>query len=128
MLDIIYLAAAGALGAVSRYALSGLTQRFMGPDFPYGTLLVNVLGSMLLGFLVYMGINTNLIPQPLRTALTIGFLGAFTTFSTFSYETASYLGKGDWFLATVNVLANVGLCILAVLAGMFLARLLTVKA
>ena len=121
MVDVIYVAVAGGLGAISRYYLSGLAQR-VGSGFPYGTLTVNLVGSFLLGLIMQAGISTDLMPRALRLALTIGFLGAFTTFSTFSYETLGYLEDGAWLTASLNVLINVVPGIIAVFLGAFLAR------
>jgi CrcB protein len=122
MADILYVAAAGALGAVSRYLLSGLTYRLLGSGFPYGTLFVNVVGSLLIGFIMQIGLSTDIMPQSLRVAITVGFLGAFTTFSTFSYETLSYIQEGVWMTAAVNIIANVAVCLLAALAGIIIGK------
>jgi len=105
--EVIYIAVAGSLGALGRYYLAGLAQRVLGGGFPYGTLLVNVLGSFLVGFVMQVGMSTDLMPRSLRLAATLGFLGAFTTFSAFSYETLGYLEDGMWLMAGVNILANV---------------------
>ena len=121
MVDVIYVAVAGGLGAISRSYLSGLAQR-VGSGFPFGTLTVNLVGSFLLGLIMQTGISTDLMPRALRLALTIGFLGAFTTFSTFSYETLGYLEDGAWLTASLNVLINVVPGIIAVFLGAFLAR------
>jgi CrcB protein len=121
--QIIFLAIAGALGALSRYGLSGLIQRLSGAGFPYGTLVVNVLGSLVIGFVMQIGLNTDIIPRMLRVTITIGFLGAFTTFSTFSYETVGYLQDGAWVLASLNIISNLGLCLLSTIIGMALGRI-----
>jgi CrcB protein len=123
MKDIIFIALAGSLGALSRYGLSGITQRLTGAGFPFGTLLVNVLGCLLIGFIMQVGLSTDIIPRSLRIIITIGFLGAFTTFSTFSYETVSYLQDGAWLQASLNVSANLILCIGATIMGMTCGRL-----
>jgi CrcB protein len=121
-MQILYLAIAGALGTLSRYGLSGLTQRLTGAGFPYGTLLVNVLGSLLIGFLMQLGLSTDIIPRSLRIAATIGFMGAFTTFSTFSYETVRYLQDGAWLLASLNIVANLALCLTGTFIGLALGK------
>lgn len=79
--------------------------------------------GILIGFIMQIGLNTDIIPRTLRITVTAGFLGAFTTFSTFSYETVSYLNEGAWLSATTNIAANLGLCILATLAGVALGRM-----
>jgi CrcB protein len=96
----------------------------MGSGFPFGTLFVNVLGALIIGFIMQVGLNTDIIPRSLRTVSTIGFLGAFTTFSTFTYETVRYLEDGAWLSGIINIAANLGLCILATLSGMFLAKVI----
>lgn len=123
MREVLFLAIAGALGTLSRYGLSGMAHRISGVGFPFGTLLVNVLGSILVGFIMQMGLNTDLVPRSLRMIVTVGFLGAFTTFSTFSYETAKYLEGGAWLSGVINITANLGLSILAALVGIILARM-----
>ena len=122
MSNAVFLAIAGALGALSRYGLSLLAYRAMGDGFPYGTLLVNMLGSATFGFVMQVGLNTGFIPDSLRMATTIGFLGAFTTFSTFSYETMRFLENGAWGPAALNIAANVGLSVAAVMGGVLLGR------
>jgi len=125
MREMLYLAIAGALGALSRYGLSGLSYRVLGDRFAWGTLVVNVLGSFLIGLIAHVGLSTDVLPPAYRTAVTVGFLGALTTFSTFSYETMGYLEDGDWRAALLNIGANVIVCLLAVAVGMALGRFLT---
>ena len=119
----MYIAIAGAVGTISRFGLTEAAHRIMGSAFPYGTLLVNILGSMLIGYLMQIGLASDLIPRSLRMAVTVGFLGAFTTFSTFSYETAGYIESGAWMAAITNIATNMGLSILATMAGLMLARI-----
>jgi CrcB protein len=114
--------AAGGIGALARYYISGLSQRILGESFPYGTLAVNIIGSFLIGLVMQAGINTELIPRHLRSALTAGFLGAFTTFSTLSYETLGYIENGAWPMAGMNILLNVVPGIIAVFLGVLLGR------
>jgi CrcB protein len=122
--DIIYIAVAGSFGALGRYYMTDLSHRLLGSGFPYGTLAVNVIGSFLIGLIIQTGISTDLVPPAWRLALTVGFLGAFTTFSTFSYETLGYLEDGTWSMAMMNILANVLLAIFAVFLGVSLGRAL----
>lgn len=124
MHDIIYIAVAGSFGALGRYYMTDLAHRLLGSGFPYGTLAVNVIGSFLIGLIIQTGISTDLVPPAWRLALTVGFLGAFTTFSTFSYETLGYLEDGAWSIAAMNILANVLLAIFAVFLGVSLGRAL----
>ena len=90
--------------------------------------MVNVLGSFLLGLLMHLGLATDLIPPHLRTAVAIGFLGAFTTFSTFSYETVQFIQEGAWGAAFLNVFSGVALGLVAVFAGIFTGKLIAVGA
>ena len=123
-MQVLYIFIAGGLGALGRYGLSGLAQR-IGDSFPWGTLTVNVFGSLLIGFVMKVGLSTDIIPQEARVAATVGFLGAFTTFSTFSFETVRYLEDGVWSTGLLNIFFNVVLCIAAALLGLFLARTVT---
>jgi fluoride exporter len=121
MTRILAIALAGAFGAVARYGLSGLVQRFAGPRFPLGTLAVNVLGCFLLGLLATLSLERWSISPTTRTAVLIGFLGAFTTFSTFSYETLALMREGAVWRAALNVLLSVVVCLTACWAGVTVA-------
>jgi len=120
--DILLLALAGAVGTLSRYGLSGWAYRLFGERFPWGTLVVNVIGCFLLGLAMHVGTATELIPRSARLAMTVGFLGAFTTFSTFGFETHRYMESGAFLPAFANVAANVVLGFAAVWAGTGLGR------
>lgn len=124
MRQALLIAALGAAGSLSRYAVSGWAYRAFGAGFPYGTLVVNGIGSLLLGFLMHVGLVSDLVPQALRTALAVGFLGAFTTYSTFAYETVRYLEDGAWWPALANVGANLAFGLVAAAGGLALGRLL----
>lgn len=115
----------GFLGAISRYGLNGFVYGILRePLFPYGTLLVNVLGCLAIGFLAGLAEARGLFSPEARVFLLIGFLGSFTTFSTFGYETLQLLRGGDLGAAAVNVGAQVLLGLGGVWAGDALARLL----
>jgi CrcB protein len=120
---ILVLAVAGALGTLSRYGLGGLAQRLMGVGFPYGTLVINILGCLAIGYVMQIALNTDIIPVTVRVAVTIGFLGAFTTFSTFSYETLRFFEEGELISAMLNIAMNVGLGLAATLLGTVLGRI-----
>lgn len=122
-MQIIAIAAGGAIGALLRYWVSSAVHQGFGKTFPYGTLTVNVAGSLLIGIL-YVVFNERIEASPyLRALLMVGVLGAFTTFSTFSIETLELLQKGDMARAVLNVLLNVILCIFAAWMGVLVTRL-----
>ncbi|HSL52032.1 MAG TPA: fluoride efflux transporter CrcB [Candidatus Deferrimicrobiaceae bacterium] len=114
----------GAVGTGARYLLGGVVARWAGPDFPYGTLLINVLGSFLIGLVQQVGLSSLLIPEALRLALAIGVLGGFTTYSSFSYETIKLLEAGSWAAATAYVALTTALCLACCAAGLSLGRVL----
>jgi len=119
---LFFIALGGAIGAVLRYSVSKGVHALAGSGFPYGTLTVNVLGSLLMGFLYIILIERVSNNLPLRATLIIGFLGAFTTFSTFSIETFNLLENGEAFKAFTNILVSVLLCLLAAWLGVILGR------
>lgn len=122
---VILIAIGGALGAVSRYLLSGWSNELFGKGFPYGTLAVNVIGSFAIGIIMNVGQTPEIVRGEWRTAVSVGFLGALTTFSTFSYDTLDSIERGFISMAVANVLANVTLCLVAVWMGMVLTRWLS---
>jgi CrcB protein len=122
MREVVALALAGAAGTLGRWAMNGWAQRALGDGFAYGTLMVNVLGCLLVGVVLEVGASNDLVPESIRLALTVGFLGAFTTFSTFGYETFRYLERGAWTLAALNLMANLCLGLAATWLGFAAAR------
>ncbi|GMR06464.1 MAG: fluoride efflux transporter CrcB [Gammaproteobacteria bacterium] len=122
MNQLIVIAAGGAVGAVMRYGMSNAVYAVLGRSFPYGTLAVNVLGSLLMGFLFVLLIERSTFDVLWRSAILIGGLGAFTTFSTFSIETLNLIEDGAVTLALLNILLSVALCIVAVWLGVAVAR------
>lgn len=124
MRTLLWLGLAGALGTLARYALSGWTYRILNGSFPWGTLAVNVLGSTVLGLLMGLSEGRMPISSDLRTALAIGFLGAFTTFSTFSYETLVLLQKALYLQGLSYIALNVFLGLVGVWLGYSTGRLL----
>ena len=121
-MQIIYLGIFGGLGCVSRYLVSGWVYALAGRALPYGTLTVNVVGSLLLGLIMEGSLRSTLLSPDLRFGITVGFLGGFTTFSTFSYETVRLMEEGSFVAAGANILLNVTVCIAAALLGIYLAR------
>ncbi len=118
MINVFYVALGGAIGASLRYGLNIAVIHYLGKGFPYGTLLVNVIGSFFLG-LLFSAIEHGIVADlPWRSLLSIGLLGAFTTFSTFSLDTLLLIQHGDWFKAVLNVSLNVMICLFAAWLGM----------
>jgi len=124
MQQIIYIGIAGFFGAITRYLLSGWTTSLVDGRFPLGTMTVNVLGSLFLGFLYTLSVERLVLSPELKIALTVGFLGAFTTFSTFSLETYNLIREGSISLSIVNILLNMSLGLVAVIAGVSAAKIL----
>ena len=122
--EVFLLAIAGALGALSRYGLSGLVQLLAGERFAWGTLVVNALGCFLFGFIWMLAAEERtLISAQTRFVVLTGFMGAFTTFSTFAFETSRYLNDSQWALAAANLIGQNGLGLICVLLGMAAGRL-----
>jgi CrcB protein len=119
--QIAIVAAGGAIGAVLRFGLSGWLQR-LAPHFPLGTLVVNVLGCLAIGVLMTLSEESGKVSVDTRLFIAVGLLGAFTTFSTFGYETFGLLRRGETALALASVAANVLIGLGAVVAGRAIAR------
>ena len=119
---LVAMGIGGALGAVARFAVSRQVNLWLGAMIPWGTLAVNVLGSFLLGFLVAWFRSRTALSPEWQALWTVGFLGAFTTFSTFSLETIELLNDGEWQTAVFYVVISVMGALLAVWAGQGLAR------
>lgn len=115
------IALAGAFGALARYGLGGLIHRLWPDRFPAGTLVVNLLGCFLLGYLATLTMERWPVGPTLRAALLVGFLGAFTTFSTFGLDSLNLLRDGAMGRGVLNILLSVGLGILLAWAGVFAA-------
>jgi CrcB protein len=119
---LLLICLGGALGSGARYLAGGVAARWLGVEFPYGTLLVKVLGSLLIGLVEAIG--APVIPDTLRVALVVGVLGGFTTYSSFAYQTLVLMEIGSWGAAVANVALNTGLCLAACGAGLVLGRAL----
>ncbi|EPD13374.1 CrcB protein [Cycloclasticus pugetii] len=122
MAQLLAIAAGGSVGAVMRFIVSTGIYSWLGRGFPYGTLVVNVIGSLLMGLLYELFLQRLSVSPEVRAVLLVGFLGAFTTFSTFSIETINLIEQGYVIKAIVNVLASVILCVLAAWVGLLIAR------
>lgn len=124
MLQLLAIAGGGALGALARFFLSNGVYRWLGRDFPWGTLSVNLLGSFAMGLLFVLLLERTLLSPELRAAVLVGFLGSFTTFSTFSLETLTLVQQGETGRALLNIGASVLLCLAACWGGIIAARAL----
>jgi fluoride exporter len=122
LLQILAIAGGGALGALGRFWVSTGVYRLLGRDFPWGTLAVNTLGSFLMGLLFVLFIERLAVGSEARAAVLVGFLGAFTTFSTFSVETLALIEEGYLARAFLNMGMSVSVCLLACWAGLVLGR------
>ena len=118
------VAMGGALGAMARYALSTWIFDVSSHKLPYATLTVNVIGSFVMGILFVIIVEKAALPTEMRSLLMIGFLGAFTTFSTFSLDALGLWQNGHVFLSLVYMLATVVLCLVAISSAIWLTRLL----
>lgn len=118
----LIIALGGGLGASSRFAVYQLMIHWFGKSFPFGTLVVNVFGSFLLGLVYNFIENGQLQEIPWRNLLAVGFLGAFTTFSTFSLDSLLLLQQGDYTKGVLNILLNLGCCMMAAWLGLHLLK------
>ncbi len=121
---VLAIAAGGAVGALLRYWVSSGTHALLGRGFPYGTLVVNVLGSFAIGFLFVLFLERMTLSGEWRAGILVGVLGAFTTFSTFSIETLNLLEEGAHLKASLNVASSVTLCLAGAWFGLLLGRTL----
>ncbi len=121
-MNLLAIAAGGALGAVARFILSGVISRLVGGAFPWGTLAVNVLGAFLMGAIVGWGVRVGGLSEALRLFLTTGVMGGFTTFSAFSLESVMLIERGDIGLAVLYAVASVLLTVLFLFLGLWLMR------
>ncbi len=122
MKDFLAISIAAIVGANLRYLLSRLAAMQLGSVFPYGTLFINIVGSLIVGFFVVWTSERALVDPRWRLLVVVGFCGSFTTFSSYAFETIAYFEQGQWGLMLANVLTNNVLCLGGALAGMALAR------
>jgi CrcB protein len=122
--DFVVVSVGAIFGANARYIISRYAAKLLGPVFPFGTLFINVTGSMIVGFFMIWASERVLLDPRWRLLVVIGFCGAFTTFSSYAFETMAYFEQGQWLFMLTNIFANNLLCLLGALAGMALARVL----
>ena len=123
MLNYLWVGLGGGLGSIARYWASGFVARHLGETFPFGTLIVNVTGSFLIGFFATLTDTDGrwLVAPSVRTFFMTGVCGGYTTFSSFSLQTLNLMNDGEWLGAGGNILFSVALCLLAVWAGHMIA-------
>ena len=122
--DVLIISIGAIFGANLRWLISRWAAKFISPVFPYGTLFINVIGSFIVGFFMIWSTQRVLLDPRWRLLIVVGFCGAFTTFSSFAFETVAYFEQGQWMMMTANFVSNNLLCLAAALAGMALARVL----
>jgi CrcB protein len=122
-MDYFLIWLGGGLGSVARYWVSSVVAQRVGQAFPFGTLLVNVSGSLLIGFFAGLALPEGrfMVNPQVRTFLMIGICGGYTTFSSFSLQTLTLAQDGEWLWAGLNILGSVALCLVAVWLGYILA-------
>jgi CrcB protein len=124
---VVLVAVGGGVGSVLRYLTNGLAVRWLGLDFPYGTLIVNVVGSFLIGLVQALAEEAAVLPEPARLFLSVGVMGGFTTYSAFSFETVRLVELDAWGRALANVIVTtvvcIGVCVLGITAGRFVVAL-----
>ena len=122
LMNILLVFVGGGLGAAARYILQGAVYRVTGAGFPYGTLIVNILGCFVIGLLMSSMEERFMAAPSLRVFLTVGILGGFTTFSSFSYESMMLLREGDIIAGGLNIVLSVVICLGATWLGLGLGR------
>jgi fluoride exporter len=124
MLMYLWVAIGGALGSMGRFWLNGIVSRHFGETFPWGTMLINISGSLLIGlFATLTGTDGRFfIPASFRTFFMVGICGGYTTFSSFSLQTLNLANNGEWLRAGANVLLSVVLCLAGVWLGFLFAN------
>jgi CrcB protein len=120
----LFICLGGAIGTGLRYLTANLAVRWLGVDFPYGTLIVNVVGSFLIGVIQQVGATSLLIPETTRLFLTVGIMGGLTTYSSFSYETLRLAQIGAWGQAWINVLVTTAVCLGVCFFGIVVGRMI----
>lgn len=120
--DFLVISAGAIFGANARWVISRFAARIISPVFPYGTLFINVTGSFVVGFFMIWSSERVLLDPRWRLLVVVGFCGAFTTFSSFAFETMAYFQQGQFIMMLANFISNNLLCLGAALAGMAVAR------
>lgn len=122
MQNVLWISIGAVLGANARYFLSRWAARALSPTFPYGTLIINITGSFVIALFLVWTSERAIVDPRWRMLVVIGFCGAYTTFSSYAFETMYYFQQGHWTLFATNILLNNVLCLAAILAGAALAK------
>ncbi len=120
--NYLWISLGAIIGASARYFLSVFIARNFSTTFPYGTLLINITGSLILGFFLVFSTERTLLDPRWRMMVAIGFCGSYTTFSSYAFESFALMEQGQWLLSGINIIGSNVLCLSAVLAGAALAR------
>lgn len=121
-MNYLWIALGAIVGASARYFLSGFVARSYSATFPYGTLLINLSGSFVLGFFLIYSSERVLLDPRWRLLVAVGFCGSYTTFSSYAFESFALMEQGQWLMMGINILFSNAFCLAAVLAGAALAR------
>lgn len=121
-MNYLWIALGAIVGASARYFLSGFVARSYSATFPYGTLLINLTGSFVLGFFLIYSSERVLLDPRWRLLVAVGFCGSYTTFSSYAFESFALMEQGQWLMMSINILLSNAFCLAAVLAGAALAR------
>jgi fluoride exporter len=122
IVSYLWIALGAVAGASARYFLSRYVARVFSSTFPYGTLLINLTGSLLLGFFLILTSERLLVEPRWRLLVAVGFCGSYTTFSSYAFETIAYMEQGQWLLMSLNIIGSNALCLAAVVLGAAIAR------
>jgi fluoride exporter len=124
-MQLIAIGLGGFAGAITRYAVDGWVTGLTRGGYPWGTFVINVSGSLLIGLLFVVGVERSILPAELRGPLLIGFVGSYTTFSTLALESWRLMDDGAWLAATANLAGSVLVGVVAVIIGLVIGRALT---
>ena len=121
-MNYFWISLGAVVGGCARYFLSGFVARHFSTTFPYGTLIINITGSLILGFFLIYSTERVLLDPRWRLLVAIGFCGSYTTFSSYAFETFALMEQSQWLMMSLNILGNNVLCLAAVLGGAVLAK------
>ncbi len=124
---LLLIAIGGGIGSAARYLTSLVAARWLGAEFPYGTLIVNLTGAFVIGLVQELGTEALVISDTTRLFITTGMMGGLTTYSTFSYETIRLIESNDWYHASINVVVTTVLCLALCFLGIVVGRLLLLQ-